>query len=291
MAEPPSGLRNSWRCRLLLRFSAAQSRAFRASCGRYLEPMASGAGFVDHFPSTHRTWIEAQLTVIAEAADGDAHTSAATAAAATEAHRALCAFIMARYHEPLCAYVTTAALRDLGEPHDLVAGFFAKSLATPAMFNRWLRTGISLRRWLMNAIALHCRSLRRDKVRSASRLRSDQEMAPLSAPGPSAEREFDRVWALTIANEAHAHARTEVLARGRADDYEAFRLHIFEGCEHAEIARRLGITRTQSVNAVRRLSQVMRDQVRVLLRAEGIDGSDLDAAVAEVISLSAEPPR
>ena len=241
------------------------------------------AGFVDHFPSTHRTWIEAQLTVIAEAAGTDA-------GAATDAHRALCAFVMARYHEPLCAYVTTAALRDLGEPQDLVASFFAQSMATPAMLSRWLGTGISLRRWLMNAIALHCRGLRRDKVRSASRLRSDQEMAPLSAPGPSAEREFDRVWALTIANEAHEHARTEVLERGRSEDYEAFRLHIFEGCEHAEIARRLGITRTQSVNAVRRLSQMMRDQVRVLLRAEGIEGRELDAAVAEVISLSAEPP-
>ncbi len=241
--------------------------------------MASGAGFVDHFPSTHRTWIETHLTIIDETPD---------TAAANDAHRELCAFVMTRYHEPLCAYMTTAALRDLGEPQDLVASFFAHSLATPTMLRRWRGTGISLRRWMMNAIALHCRGLRRDKLRSAARLRSDQEMAPLSAPGPSPEREFDRVWALTIANKAHEHARTEVLARGRADDYEAFRLHIFEGCEHAEVARRLGITKTQSANAVRRLSQVMREQVRVLLHAEGIDGSELDAAVAEVISLSAE---
>lgn len=247
----------------------------------YLEFMASSTGSVDHFPSTHRTWIEMQLTVIEESAD---------IAVASDAHRELCAFVMARYHEPLCAYVTTATLRDLGEPHDLVASFFARSLATPLMLRRWRDTGISLRRWMMNAIALHCRGLRRDKTRAAARLQSDHEIATLSAPGPSPEREFDRAWALTIANEAHEHARSEVLARGRDDDYEAFRMHIFDACEHAEIARRLGITRTQSVNAVRRLSQVMRDQVRVLLRAEGIDGAALDAAVAEVIALSGEAP-
>ena len=240
--------------------------------------MPSGAGPpVDLFPSTHRTWIEEHLTTIESVPD---------TAAASAAHRELCAFIMARYHAPLCAYVRAAGLRDLGEPADLVASFFARTLDSPTMMRRWAVTGITLRRWLMNAISLHCRGVRRDRSRDASRLRSDQATAPLSAPGITPERAFDRAWALAIANEAHELARAACETRERAADYDAFRLHVVDGLEHAAIAARLGITRSQSVNAVRRVSELMRDGIRELLRVEGVRAGDLDEAVAELIALS-----
>ncbi len=239
--------------------------------------MSSGAGRVDLFPSTHRTWIEAHLTTIEETPD---------TAAATAAHRELCAFVMARYHEPLCAYTRAAGLRDLGEPADLVASFFARTLETPMMMRRWAVTGITLRRWLMNAISLHCRGLRRDRFRDAARLQSDHATAPLSAPGSTAERAFDRAWALAIANEAHELARAACETRERTADYDAFRLHVVDGVEHAAIAAQLDITRSQSANAVRRVSEMMRDNIRELLRVEGVRTSDLDEAVAELIALS-----
>ncbi len=238
---------------------------------------SSGAGFIDRFPSTHRTWIEEHLTIIESAPD---------AAAATAAHRELCAFIMGRYHEPLCAYARAAGLRDLGEPADLVASFFARTLDTPMMLRRWSLTGVTLRRWMMNAISLHCRGLRRDRARDASRLRSDQLSAPLSAPGITPERAFDRAWALAIANEAHELARAACDTRDRASDYDAFRLHVVDGLEHAAISAQLGITRTQSANAVRRVSEMMRGHIRELLRIEGVRLADLDEAVADLIALS-----
>jgi DNA-directed RNA polymerase specialized sigma24 family protein len=65
-----------------------------------------------------------------------------------------------------------------------------------------------------------------------------------------------------------------------------FRLHVIDGIEHAQVAERLGITRSQSMNAVRRVADMMRGEVRELLRAEGVQASDLDDAVTELIALS-----
>ena len=69
---------------------------------------------VDHFPSTHATWIGTQLTIIDGAApDGPA---------ARTAHRSVATYLMERYREPLRAYVVGSALRELGEPDELVNG-------------------------------------------------------------------------------------------------------------------------------------------------------------------------
>jgi len=241
----------------------------------------------DHFPSTHRTWIDQQLTIIAELPDS---------ATAHDAHRALAAFVMNRYQAPLCAYVGVAALRDLGEPQELVASFFARSFESPQMMQRWAISGITLRRWLMNAISLHCRSLRRDRARSSARLKLESDFAqpnPLAqcaepANDLSPERAFDRAWALAIANEAHELARIECASDARDRDYEAFRLHLLDGLEHREIALRLQITHSQSKNAVRRVAQIMRRAVSELLRAEGVEARDLEKAVDELIDLTGE---
>ena len=148
----------------------------------------------DHFPSTHRTWIADHLTVICE----EPHSPAADVA-----HRTLSAYIMNRYNEPLRAYVSAAALRDLGEPQELVASFFARSFDNSILLQRWISSGIALRRWLMNAISLHCRGLRRDLRRNQSRVRTESELgatgsidAISSQASHSAERAFDRAWAL-----------------------------------------------------------------------------------------------
>ena len=65
---------------------------------------------VDHFPSTHATWIEQQLT-LAEGGDGTAGSG--PGAAASSARAALRAHLMERYYAALCTYVRTGALMRL----------------------------------------------------------------------------------------------------------------------------------------------------------------------------------
>jgi Na(+)-translocating NADH:ubiquinone oxidoreductase F subunit len=70
---------------------------------------------VDHFPSTHATWIDAQLTI----AEGG-HAPADAARQALRTH------LMGRYYEALQAYVSTGSLVSLGEPAEIVGEFFAR---------------------------------------------------------------------------------------------------------------------------------------------------------------------
>ena len=75
---------------------------------------------VDHFPSTHATWIDAQLTI---AEDGDRAAAAGDPAAAeraSNARDALRRHVMGRYATALTAYVSTPQLRRIGERDDLV---------------------------------------------------------------------------------------------------------------------------------------------------------------------------
>jgi len=231
---------------------------------------------VDHFPSTHATWIDAQLTIIDEAGAG--------ASAGNAAHRSLARYLMERYREPLRAYVVGSGLRELGEPDELVAGFFAHLLATPDSLMRWRTSGLQLRRWLMHGMAFHGRSLRTDAARNRERGSLDALAAAGAEPAHTDDgvHAFDRAWALALVNEAHRLAHAECVERGLLDEYEVFRLHVGEGLAYAVIAPRTGRTTQQCANATRRVGVMLRDALRELLRGECVPAGDLDATLAEV---------
>jgi DNA-directed RNA polymerase specialized sigma24 family protein len=238
---------------------------------------------VDHFPSTHATWIDAQLTL---AEGGDARVAAGAA-------QSLHTHVMERYHRPLCAYVRTGAFARLGEPEDLVAGFFAKQLQGLEFLLRWRTSGMPLRRWMMNAASFHCRGLARDRARAAGREVRDPAgdeglLDALPSSEPNAERAFDRAWAVTLANEAHVIAQTDADDRGRPDDYVVFRMHVMDRMEYHAIAAALGITPSQAKHAAARVGERMRGAVRELLRAEGVRAEELDAEVGKLMRLIEE---
>ena len=70
---------------------------------------------VDHFPSTHATWIDAQLTI------AERSRAAGDAVGEINAIDALRRHLMERYHAALRAYVCGGSLRRLGEPDEHLA--------------------------------------------------------------------------------------------------------------------------------------------------------------------------
>lgn len=237
---------------------------------------------VDHFPSTHGTWIEGQLERIAAHA-GQQSVSDATAA--------LRKHLMERYYEPLCVYVRAQPLIALGEPADIVGDFFARDVDAVSFLARWRQSGMPLRRWMMNAMALHCRSLARDAGREARRHDRAVDVGAVAESGSRAERAFDRAWALAIAGRAFHIAQADAESRARPLDVLAFRLHTIDGLGHESIARQLGITESQSSNACRRISARMREAIADLLRQDGVPPAQLDAAVGEVLALVRDSGR
>jgi DNA-directed RNA polymerase specialized sigma24 family protein len=203
---------------------------------------------------------------------------------------------MDRYTVALGAYVASSGLRSAGERDELVAGFYAGPMSDAAFFSRWRQSGMPLRRWLMNAIAFHCRSIRRDALRERARtdpgdVRSLDAAGALGGQGAAAAAEadaadaFDRAWALAIVNDAYARVQAELADAGRDHDDAILRMHLVDGMPYDEIARQLGLTRADCFNATRRVAARVRGALRELLQEEGVPNSGLDAAVAEVMRL------
>jgi DNA-directed RNA polymerase specialized sigma24 family protein len=254
---------------------------------------------IDHFPSTHATWIDAQLTIAEDGERAAAAGDATGRARAANAHRALREHVMQRYAPALTAYVSTPALRDVAERDEIVGGFFARTMGDPQFFVRWRASGMPLRRWLMNAIAFHCRGLVRDGQRERRRMqgpggaagaavdaRDAAEIAGTRAGSePDPADAFDRAWALALSNEAYAMVQAELVARGKGDDDAVFRMHVVDGMTYAQVATRTGRTEAECLNATRRVAAALRATVRDLLREEGVPADGLDAAVDEVLAI------
>jgi hypothetical protein len=145
-----------------------------------------------------------------------------------------------------------------------------------------------LRRWMMNAMAFHCRGAIRDRDRSAGRRAEIEDLDSVAAAANDASRAFDRAWAVALAGEAFGIAQADADSRGRPDDATVFRMHAVDGLTHRQIAQQLGITEAQSAHAAKRVSDRMRQAVRDLLREEGVPAAGLEAAVAEVLALVEE---
>ena len=241
---------------------------------------------LDRFPTTHATWIEAQLTIIDEAERPGGESPGASRA--SSARDALRRHVMERYTDALGAYVSATGLRASGERDELVSGFYARTMSDPGFFVRWRSSGMPLRRWLMNAMAFHCRGVMRDSQREAGRTEpADAERIAESREGgePDPADAFDRAWALALSNEAYALVQRDLAARGRGDDDAAFRMHVVDGLTYAQVAAQTGRPESECLNAVRRVAAALRAAVRDLLREEGVPESGLDAAVDEVLAI------
>jgi DNA-directed RNA polymerase specialized sigma24 family protein len=243
---------------------------------------------VDHFPSTHATWIDSQLTLADE--------GGGASPAAQDARRALRQHVMSRYHEALLAYVKGSSLRELGEADDIVAGFFAERVGSPGFLKEWRASGMPLRRWLMNGIGFHGRGLLRDRIRERARQAESWQggAAATTIDGSplerlpdfrQAEQDFEEAWALEVLNAAHARVHAELDSAGRLDEYDVFRRHVIDGVEYSVIGADLGLTRQQCANCVRRVSERIREALREELRSEGVPGSELEAELAKIREL------
>lgn len=222
------------------------------------------------FPTTHATWL---VTRVGDGAGADA-------AAAVEAR----AHVMQRYAGPLAVFVRGSSLARLGEPDELVNGFFASRLSDAAFLAAWARSGMRLRRWLMNGMLFHGQGIARDRARAGARGGSvdpaelDRQMGGM----PSAEADFERAWALAVVREATARAEQELLAEGRSRDFEIFRRHAVDGHPYAAFARDLGRTEQQCAGATRFVAQRVRAKLGQLLEEEGVPAHELEEEIARV---------
>lgn len=220
----------------------------------------------DHFPTTRLTTLLHELRE--STAGGDAR---------------LRATLMTRYAEPLAIYARGSSLREIAEPADLVHGFFASALADPAFFERYQSSGMRMRRWLMNGLLLHARSVARDRTRLARREGAPMaSVAGASSTEPTAEDAYNRAWALALLSEACASVEAALVAEGRDRAWTVFRRHAIDGRSYIELEKELGLRRQQMADLVRSVTKRLRARMLELLE---IEGGDLAEELREIIRL------
>lgn len=239
-------------------------------------PLPITAPRADHFPTTALTTLMRNLrTVLLEGAQPRV----------SAAHAQLAETIMSRYAAPLEAYARGSTLREIAEPADLVHGFFAGALADATYFTRYQASGMRMRRWLMNGLLLHARSVARDRARAARREGAPLETA-LGAQSvePTAEAAFDRAWALAILSEACTAVEGALLAEGRDRAWTVFRRHAIDGRSYIDLEAELGLGRQQMADLVRSVTKRIRARMLELLESEGGDAAEELRDVLRLVS-------
>jgi hypothetical protein len=224
------------------------------------------------FPTTQATWLR---TLVGE--------GVATAGRGNAAETARIA-VMARYAEPLRVFVRGSSLARLGEPDEIVNGFFASRLSDARFLEGWAASGMRLRRWLMNGILFYGQGLARDRARAEARggAVEPRELDRREGDGATAEADFERAWALAVVREATARVEAALAGEGRAVDFEIFRRHAIDGQPYAVFAHEVGRSEQQCAGATRLVAQRVRAALADVLREEGVAERELDAEIARV---------
>lgn len=214
----------------------------------------------EHFPTTHQTWLSERIGV---------------------ANDEVAQHVMQRYFEPLRAYVKGSSLRNFGDSADLVNDFFAARIGDPTYLERWIDSGLPLRRWLVNGLLLHVRNRgiaeARRRARGDAGVGGSGEQEPVTSAEPGALEALERAWAIGLVTEAHDRVRSALVAENRESWWECFRLHVLHGLPYADACPMAGVATVNGANIVRAVTRRLATILTELLARDGVAERDFDA--------------
>lgn len=225
--------------------------------------MTSGGRSMDPNQSaTPRTWLEERLDL------------------GPSGRREVNRWIMRMHAEPLAAFVRCTRWRALGDPADVVRGFFADRLPREPFLRDWLDSGKTLRKWLGNALVFHLREeVRRRRRQDRARELVEEPVEDLA----EAEREMDLAFARRLVRTGLRIARQDLVGRGLGAHYEIFHAHEWQGLSYADAGRRAGVSADRARVMARTARDAFRHAVRELLRRDGSPPSAVDQAIADLL--------
>ena len=219
----------------------------------------------DVFPKTMRTWIERKL-------DLD-----------DEGRRELNAHVMQTYAWPLRVYYLGTNLRWLGEPEDVIDGFFADRLARPDFLDRWRASGLLLRRWLMNGLCFYLMELRRE--RQGDREVREPASEPVTFSGDP-HVEVDRAAVVAFVQQAMQVAHARCVAEGLDAHWHAFVRHSVDGVPLANIGAALNVDSARAAVMARTARRKFRAALRDVLLGDGVAPERVDDEILSLLEVS-----
>jgi DNA-directed RNA polymerase specialized sigma24 family protein len=189
-----------------------------------------------------------------------------------QAHR----HIMAVYADPLAAYVATSRFRDLGEPVELVSGFFADRLGRETFLGSWLDSGQPLRLWLIGAFRNYCR----ERVRERARWRRNACRGSINERDErTAEHVFNQRAAIAVVRRALLMAEDDCEVNGLKDHWRVFTLRRLRDRSIREVATLTGISEQRVVVMERTAASHVREAIRGLLSWDGDDDANVEQEI------------
>lgn len=202
----------------------------------------------DVFPVTLTSWIDNQL--------GEGQRGR------QEVNR----YVMSVYDWPLQVYFMGTRDRWLGEPIDVVQGFFASRLSREDFFNAWHQSGLKLRQWLINAFCFYLKEMRRAKQRDA-RGAAQVEDAPGDDIGPA--QAYQRAYIVSIVREALARTQEICEKEKLGAHWEVFLRHFYQGQSYSEMAPELDIDVSRAAVMARTARTKFQSTLRNMLTQGG----------------------
>lgn len=210
------------------------------------------------FPKTRRTWM-GQLLEEGELLAAKQH-------------------IMEVYAEPLRVYCRGCTLRWVGDPRDLVGGFFADRLSRPAFLQRWLQSGRPLRFWLIVGFKHYMLELARQRQRDAR-----ISLRPTIDPeGSDPDRAFDQACAVQFVRQAIDQSGEACRTDGLADHWDIFLLYHIRSVPMERIAADMAITVARASVMKRTAVNRFRATLRELISWNGADDELIDAEIRDL---------
>lgn len=216
----------------------------------------------DAFPPTQLSWIQRQLV--------------AGPGARPNLHR----FLMEVYSAPLQVYFRGTRLRWLGDPEDVVQGFFADRLARGGFLEAWRQSGKPLRRWLMNGFCFYLHELRRQRATQDA-----QVALELDPPAPDAalELEADREFVVGLVRAALRKAEHLCRQRGQELHWRLFVAHHLDQRPYSALEPELGVPAVRAPGMVRTATQCFRAVLRGLIERDGASAPEVDRVIASLV--------
>jgi len=214
----------------------------------------------DVFPATMVSWIDARLM------DG--------AAGRLEVNR----HIMSVYHFPLRVYFMGTRDRWLGEPEDVVQGFFASRLSKEDFLAQWRGSKLKLRQWLINAFCFYLKEMHRARRRDARNVAQAEE--PVFEPKHA--EAFDRAYVVSVVREALKKAQETCEAEKLGPHWEIFVRHYYNGQAYSDFAKEFGVDASRAAVMARTARTKFQSTLRTMLSRDGT-GADPDDEIRSLL--------
>jgi len=208
------------------------------------------------FPSTQVTWLGRALQ------DGD------------DGLRAAGEHVMRVYAHPLRVYLLGCSFRTLGEPDELVQGFFASRLSRQTYLHDWLRSGRPLRRWLIVGFLHYLHETARREKRWRAKVDGGRQATPNGA-----EEAFHREAALAIVREAVRVAAERCEAAGQEEHWRIFVKHHLEGLAYDALPEEIAAAPRRASVMARTAASKLKAAMRELIAWPGASTDQIDAEI------------